>query len=237
MKKYNFHRLLHLHLLSTATAAATAAMPPRLRHLTPCNEYLNRFQAELIDLWPLYSSIESFEVYDKIKDIVLKSALEVDTAFLTYGHPLIYVDTSHQLLKEAKKYRLETKVICGISSIDILIERLKIEPADPGLQIIDATTLIHKHLEPNPKLSTLLMQIGCFQADRLHLSYVGRADTYRLLTEYLLNYYSAEQPIELIAASYLDDYADLHIHAKLKELPFLYEELNAGMTMYIPAFN
>jgi tetrapyrrole methylase family protein / MazG family protein len=98
----------------------------------------------------LYESIDSFEaVYKAIIARALEYASQADLVFAVPGNPLVGERTVSELLRRAKELGVETRVIPGISAIDVLAIALDVDPMAAEAQIIDATEL-QRWLEREP---------------------------------------------------------------------------------------
>ncbi len=90
----------------------------------------------------LYESGETFdEVYASIVDRVLGRARVAPLVFAVPGHPLVGERTVAIILKSAKDSGIPTRVVSGVSAIDVIATTLSVDPMASEVQIIDATEL------------------------------------------------------------------------------------------------
>src|SRR5262249_24541827 len=104
--------------------------------------YLKSLCLRVTDLHPLsYEEDENrLKAYDTMSAMVLAAALDhAPVTFATYGHPLIYVYPTRQIVDAAPYLGLTVRVLAGISSLDTMLIDLGVDPAIDGLQMYEAT--------------------------------------------------------------------------------------------------
>lgn len=97
-----------------------------------------------------YESGRSFqEVYAEIVAYVLARAAEGDLVYAVPGHPLIGERTVTDLLEQAAGAGIQTRIVDGISAIDVVASALGIDPMAGEAQLIDASEL-HRFIDREP---------------------------------------------------------------------------------------
>ena len=106
----------------------------------------------------LYENSNSFdEVYESIaNDLVEKSHKEGELIYAVPGHPLVAEKSVVNLINLCKKNNISYKLIPSVSFIDVMMERLEIDPIG-GLEIIDAFDLDKQIL--NKRIGVVITQV------------------------------------------------------------------------------
>lgn len=95
-----------------------------------------------------YEKADSFEeVYQLIKDNILKAAAEDSVVYAVPGHPLVAETSVEMILAEAERAGLTTEVAPAMSFLDAIYATIKINPVK-GLQIIDGLELSNRVWDP-----------------------------------------------------------------------------------------
>ncbi|MCD2347872.1 bifunctional methyltransferase/pyrophosphohydrolase YabN [Clostridium guangxiense] len=95
-----------------------------------------------------YEKSESFDdVYSSIAEDIIKRYSEAgEVVYAVPGHPLVAEKSVEILLKLCKKQNIEAEVLPAVSFIDVVMERLQIDPVR-GLKIIDAFDIKNQILD------------------------------------------------------------------------------------------
>ena len=111
-------------------------------------------------LRPLYRpGRDRSEVYEEIVEAVMaKVRSGRDVCMVTYGHPLVFDDSSHEAVRRARAEGFPARVLSAISSMDCLFVDLGIDPGSRGLQLFDATDFLVHRRTPDPSVPLLLWQ-------------------------------------------------------------------------------
>ena len=145
-------------------------------------------------------------VCKKIVDIAKKN---INSCFITYGHPLILSDISTLIIRDLEKNysEIDIDVIPGISCLDTLFCDLRVDPGLGGMQAYEATELIKKDYHLNNKSHLILWQIGIIgikkiiNDDNELFENIERKESLYILKQKLLKLYSEEHPIVLYVGS------------------------------------
>lgn len=95
-----------------------------------------------------YEKSESFDaVYNSIaQDIIKKYSESGEVVYAVPGHPLVAEKSVEILLKLCKEQEIEAEILPAVSFIDVVMERLQIDPVR-GLKIIDAFDIKNQILD------------------------------------------------------------------------------------------
>lgn len=119
------------------------------------------------------SAYENSDSFDKIYDYIAKSIIKVHSevnniVYAVPGHPLVAEKSVTLLIKYCEEQHIEFEIITAVSFIDVIVERLKIDPIN-GLQLVDAFD-IHKQVF-NKRLNLIITQVyNKFIASEVKLS-------------------------------------------------------------------
>ncbi len=222
---------LRRHLTLEAYRAIEKAR--RVYHLTADHEFLAHISQDLVDLTPLYLSRNDFSVYSEIAELLIEETnRERGVAFVTYGHPLLLVDTSQILLRRAREAGLTIGIVSGVSSLDSMMEVLGMDLGQ-GLQIFEAENLVRLSANPNPRLPSLVFQVGEFGSTALHEP--ARPCARGELRDLLVGAYGREHVASLVICSFRDDVSELRTAAPLAVLLSDDTIIPRGSTLFVPA--
>lgn len=88
----------------------------------------------------LYESLETFEeVYSAIADELIKAALQFgEVLYVVPGSPLVLERSVHNLIDAAETdSSLEIEIVPSLSFLDVVWARLKVDPVELGVRLID----------------------------------------------------------------------------------------------------
>jgi hypothetical protein len=210
----------------------------RIYHLTAHHERLVAMcpEGEVVNWNELYTSTHDTSVYDEMARILLEDAEQAPgVGFVTYGHPLVLVDTSRMVVAAATARKLSVRVVSGISSIDVLLQHLLLETGLAGLQVLEVNHMVLFDLLPNPYVSALVMQVAAFGARSRTGIRANHPERFVGLRDFLLRAYSARHPVVLITAPFRADMPLILRQTTVQDLPAAHSLIHTGMSMYIPA--
>jgi uncharacterized protein YabN with tetrapyrrole methylase and pyrophosphatase domain len=174
------------------------------------------------------------KAYDTMSASVLSAALErPPVTFAVYGHPMVYVYPSRQILEAAPYLGLTVRVLPAVSSLDTMFVDLGIDPGVDGLQMYEATDVLVRRRPLQPDVPCLLWQVGTVESV-FYSTAASKPDRFFRIKEYLLRFYPPEH--ELIAVhSTLHPLLDPSVYRfRLGEMEQHHEHLHQGLTVYIP---
>ena len=167
---------------------------------------------------------------DMIETILcpVRRGLTVCAAF--YGHPGVFVYPSHEAIVRARREGHDAKMLPGISSEDMLIADLGVDPALPGLQTYEATGFLLLKPSIDARIPLILWQVGVVGV--LTADSRPSAGNLQALRDALLMSYPADHEVIVYQASGYDNVAPVLSVSALADLPA--QEINALSTLYVP---
>ena len=105
----------------------------------PTVDYINTIGIQYETYDSVYESFDTFdEVYNFIAtDLVKKYQQLGEMVYAVPGHPLVAEKSVMLLIDQCKKNNISYEVLSAVSFIDVVMERLQIDPIE-GLKIVDA---------------------------------------------------------------------------------------------------
>lgn len=205
--------------------------------LTCTPRLLRKFCTRVINLDREYWTGEVDEVvYTRIANLVLAQADEGPGVVLVVdGHPGIYQDLSWDIYDRGRQRGLRVIILPAVSFLDLMIAFCNLRVDARGLQILEATSVVAYKFPLNPRIATLLMQIGWFGTSLLVDVAENRKGRFEPLVKYLTNYYPKEHVVKLIKAPMSADERPTIISTKISSLDKFHKSISTDMTMLIPA--
>lgn len=184
----------------------------------PTAQYLKEkgYKFETYD--DFYQKYESFEeVYNAIaEDIIKKDSKLGNLVYAVPGHPLVAEKSVVNIVKLCKENNIEYEIVPAVSFIDVLMERLEIDPIN-GLKIIDAFDIKNQIIDK--RCGTIVTQVyNKYIASEVKLSLIEALDD--------------ETPIYFIRAAGVKD-KEIIRKIKLYELD-RQQEIDHLTSIYIP---
>lgn len=143
------------------------------------------------------------DAYDEIVERLLAPALQgrsVCAAF--YGHPGVFVYSSHEAIRRARLAGLSATMLPGVSAEDCLFADLEIDPAREGCQSFEATDFLVRERRFDPRSGLILWQIGALGVTTYHRRELWNAEGLSLLVSSLLRDYPPSHPAVVYEASH-----------------------------------
>lgn len=187
------------------------------------------------DLRSLYRSQDKDMVnYYRFVDTVLDISSKCPhLALLVAGHPRLGV-TFIDLLKAKASNNLEIEILDGISSFDVLLTHIGIDPLEQGTVLLDVNRLLLFQYRLQTELSYFIYHAsstGNSTTNFLNPSLNNRID---ILKQYLLKYYSQNKELFLCKVSNGKNESSNMVRTSIKELDICIEKIDYSTTLYIP---
>lgn len=199
------------------------------------HEHIRHYCEDVRDLADLYEGrTVRADVYRDISELLVKEAVkEPKVAFIVHGHPLFLVSAAEYTLDLARSRGLEVSILPAISSFDTILCDLEIDYGY-GLQIFDATTLIHEEWNLNPAVPILLFQLATTLNEKVVFDEPS-SSVLLPLVDYLLKFYPAKHSCTIVhSTSHLLEKPS-KVVLQLTEISKTHEiELWKRPTLYIP---
>jgi tetrapyrrole (corrin/porphyrin) methylase-like protein len=124
--------------------------------------WIRRLNPAAESLLPIYRlGRDRDEVYEEIVETVLARARAGrDVCMVTYGHPSVFDDSSHEAVRRALAEGFSARVFPAVSAIDCLFVDLGVDPGGRGLQLYDATDFLVSERTPDVAVPLVLWQIS-----------------------------------------------------------------------------
>jgi uncharacterized protein YabN with tetrapyrrole methylase and pyrophosphatase domain len=173
---------------------------------------------------------------DIYKEIV-KRTLEyvrdgLNVCVIYYGHPGVFVDASHQSIKQARSEGYTARMLPGISAEDCLFADLGIDPGRYGCQSFEATDFLLRRLKFNTSSHLILWQIGTIGEFTWNSS-SGNKSRLGVLVDFLEKYYDSNHEVFIYEAV---EYAICKPIIQRLPLSKIVKDgyVSNGSTLYIP---
>ncbi|GAA3920373.1 hypothetical protein GCM10022229_12550 [Luteimonas lutimaris] len=172
------------------------------------------------------------ETYREIDEAImqqLRAGKQVCAVF--YGHPGVFADVPHRVVRKAREAGIPARMEPGISAEACLYADLDIDPGHRGVQSMEATHFMVYDRVPDTAGLVLLWQValsGDLSCSRLHAEREGL----QALVDKLLRWYPPDHGVVLYEAAQLPIASPRIEHLRLSDLPDArYEEYT---TLVIP---
>jgi len=193
---------------------------------------LERLNPRTRSLHELYDVGETrADAYEAMTEEILlhvRQGKNVCAAF--YGHPGVFVASSHEAVRRARAEGFEARMAPGISAEDCLFADLGIDPARSGCQSYEATDFLVHGRGIDPTAALILWQIGTVGA--VTSSSEAIPTGLPVLVETLLEHYPPEHEATVYEASPYPGFDPLVRKVPLSELTA--SLVTALSTLYVP---
>jgi len=152
---------LHLTLESRSRIEQADEVLYLLAEVAPTG-WIRRLNPAAESLLPIYRlDRDRDEVYEEIVETVLaRVRAGRDVCMVTYGHPSVFDDSSHEAVRRAHAEGFSARVFPAVSAIDCLFVDLGVDPGGRGLQLYDATDFLASERTPDVHVPLVLWQIS-----------------------------------------------------------------------------
>jgi len=199
-------------------------------------EYLAQACEKVTDLVPMsyQEGDPRINAYDRMATAVLEAALDhPPVTFAVYGHPLVYVYPSMQILRAASLLGIRVQVLPGISTLDALLIDVGLDPGFSGLQMYEATDVLLRDRPLQPDVPCVLWQVGAVET-LLHSTAPSLPARFELLQAHLLKFYPPDHEVTAIYTSTFPLAPSDITSFPLAEFAARFPQLPQGSTIYIP---
>jgi precorrin-3B methylase len=174
------------------------------------------------------------ETYREITGRILAAVRQgrrVCAAF--YGHPGVFVNPSHDAVRQARLEGYPARMLPGISAEDCLFADLEVDPLAHGCQSFEATHFVDWHLRFDPEVPLILWQAGAIGVYTTLDGERWSPEGVRRLTETILVRYPANHPVTAYEAPLFSISPVRRETIPLERLPDAVVSLST--TLYVPA--
>ena len=169
------------------------------------------------------------EVVERILQPV-REGLHVCAAF--YGHPGVFVYSSHAAVRRAREEGFEAEMLPGVSAEDCLYADLGVDPALHGCQSFEATNFLLRRRQVDASAALVLWQIGALGTTTYSKRTLWNRDGLDLLVEALLETYPSEHEAVVYEATLYPTCDPLIQHVTVATIPTA--KVSTYSTLYVP---
>jgi Tetrapyrrole (Corrin/Porphyrin) Methylases len=149
----------------TIEAAGAICRADRVHYSTtePVSEALIlALNARAEPLMPLYEfGKPRSESYELMVETILRSVRAGhQTAAVFYGHPGVFAFPPHEVIRRARSEGFRARMLAAVSAEDCLFADLGIDPAESGVQSLEATDFLLRMRSIDTSQALILWQIG-----------------------------------------------------------------------------
>jgi len=174
--------------------------------------------------------------YERQVAVMLEAAAqEGPVGYVTVGNPVFFDSVTEGLGAECKQRGIDFHIVAGVSSIDAILLDLRRDVA-PGLQVLEASSLLAFDIEPRTDLPCIIMQPNAFGTSYVVGGRQVSPEAMAVLREYLLRFYRPDHPVMYVTSA-------VHPSASAEVVRFPLGELGGtadrpqvpGASLFIPA--
>lgn len=223
-----------LHLLTPAARDALLAANRVLFRMSglPVYRWLEAEGKELLSFDSLYGlpGVAYHEIYQFIAGAVVREATRRgDATYALPGNPMVFERTTPLVLELARSQGITTRVVPGMSFLELLYSELEVDPA-AGVTITVPSALDQLEAGAAPKTALVLPLIG--QTRRPEP--VGAESNVCLVQKRLLTLYPASHVVSLVFTRGMPDYQTETKSFSVEELAAECEDSGSFATLYVP---
>lgn len=180
--------------------------------------------------WEGRPRMESYEeVVERILQPV-REGLQVCVAF--YGHPGVFVYSSHAAVRRARAEGFEAEMFPGVSAEDCLFADLGVDPALFGCQSFEASNFLLRRRKVDASAALVLWQIGALGTTTYSKRTLWNRDGLDLLVEGLLDTYPPEHEAVVYEATLYPTGDPLIQRVTVATIPTA--KVSTYSTLYVP---
>lgn len=203
----------------------------------PTQVWLRKLRPDAYDLYVLYDDTKPrYHTYMQMTDAMLHYVRQGKRVVCVYyGHPGIFVLSTHRAIAIARREGHYAVMKPGISALDCLCADLGIDPAYPGMQTYEASEVLLRKRQLDATNHVILWQVGLIgEQGYRRKGFIN--DKFPILIEYLQKIYGEDyEIIHYIAARHATFEPTIAVH-KLSEMlnPRVRSTFTGISTFYIP---
>jgi hypothetical protein len=173
------------------------------------------------------------DAYDEIVERLLVPVMRgKDVCAAFYGHPGVFVHSSHEAVRRARAAGFPARMLPGVSAEDCLFADLEVDPAGYGCQSFEATDFLIRDRPFDPHSSLILWQIGALGVTTYHLQDLWNAGGLNILAEVLCRQYPSNHPAVIYEATHYPVCEPIIQRTTIAEIPR--GQVNTHSTLWIP---
>lgn len=164
--------------------------------------WIKELRPDAYDLYVLYDDTKvRYTTYMQMTEAILHYVRQgKHVVAIYYGHPGIFVLSTHRAILIARREGHKAVMRPGICALDCLCADLSIDPCHPGMQTHEATDMLIRNRIPDTSLHVVLWQVGLIgEMGFRRKGYINQ--NFSIFIEYLQKYYGEDYPITHYVAS------------------------------------
>jgi hypothetical protein len=185
----------------------------------PTQVWMHQIRPDAYDLYVLYDDIKPrFTTYMQMSEAMLYYVRKGQRVVgVYYGHPGVFVLSTHRAIAIAKREGYYAVMKPGISALDCLCADLGVDPAYPGMQTFEASELLLRKRTPDISCHLVLWQVGLIgEQGYRRKGFIN--DKFPVLIDYLQQFYGEDFPVtHYVAARHPTFEPTIAVH-KLSEM-------------------
>lgn len=203
----------------------------------PTQVWLHEVRPDAYDLYVFYDDTKPrFNTYMQMSEAMLHYVRKGQRVVgVYYGHPGIFVLSTHRAIAIARREGHEAVMKPGISALDCLCADLGIDPAYPGMQTFEASEVLLRKRPLDTSVHVVLWQVGLIgEQGYRRKGFIN--DKFPILVEYLQQYYGEHYEVtHYVGARHCTFEPTMAVH-KLSEMldPRVRATFTGISTFYIP---
>ncbi|MEM9504119.1 MAG: SAM-dependent methyltransferase, partial [Cyanobacteria bacterium P01_E01_bin.43] len=158
--------------------------------------WLKARRPDAYDLYVLYDDTKiRYVTYMQMTEAMLYYVRQGQKVLgIYYGHPGIFVLSSHRAIKIARREGYRATMRASVSALDTLCADLGVDPSQPGMQTFEATDMLIRARQPDTSLHVVLWQVGLIgELGYRRGGYMN--SNFSVLIEYLQRFYGDDYPV------------------------------------------
>lgn len=153
---------------------------------------------------------------------------------LIAGHPRVGVSFIDLLKKNLPK-SIELEIIEGISSFDVMINVLQMDPLEQGTALLDANRLLLFKYTLDTSISYFIYHVSSIGNSKTNYMNPNENNRVELLVDYLLMYYKKDKEVFICKCSNGSNEQSKLITINLSDLHSIVDQIDYSSTLFIPA--
>ena len=199
-------------------------------------EWYQKYAKKSYDLDAIYQKDKSTHrsnIYHAIAEHIINEFEHYDNiCFALYGHPFFCAQPALHAIEKIANERKDITIynFPAVSALDCLWSDLKVNPAENGMQLYEASFMIYRKIPLLTQVDLVILQAGLIDIDTI---YTGkeRSNTDKL-RDYLLEFYNVDHPIVIYEAAQFPSQEPKIINTNLENIKA--SEISTLTTLYIP---
>lgn len=174
------------------------------------------------------------DTYKDMTDLTLKYVREgLNVCVVYYGHPGVFVNPSHESIRQAHAEGFDALILPGISAEDCLFADLGIDPGACGCQSFEATDFLINRRKFDTSSHLILWQIGVI-GDYTYDPDRDSKPSLTIMVDFLEKYYDTHHKVCIYQAAEYAICKPIIQHLPLSKVDTQEALVNYASTLYVP---